>query len=100
MGLTGAELRTAIENDSDFKKLIAGRKKKIKQKAHISDDEFKKYVLSTDADYEILARIKKLEKQNLSTSDRKIVELIRTQLELDWRSPILIKLDKLIKKYI
>jgi len=37
--------------------------------------------------------------ENLSAADKEILEFIRTQLELDWRSPILTKLDKLLKKY-
>ena len=98
-GLVGAELRQAIENDGDYKELLSRRKSKLKQSLHISDDEAKKYVLSTDADYAILAKIRQLEQQNLSAADKEILEFIRTQLELDWRSPILTKLDKLLKKY-
>jgi len=98
-GLVGAELRQAIENDDSYKELLARKKSKLKQRVHISDDEARKYVLSTDADYEILAKIHKLEMENLSAADKEILEFIRTQLELDWRSPILTKLDKLLKKY-
>jgi|SRR3989344_4603436 len=98
-GLVGAELRQAIENDGGYKELLARKKSKLKQRVHISDDEAKKYVLSTDADYEILAKIRELEMENLSAADKETVEFISTQLELDWRSPILAKLDKLLKKY-
>ena len=98
-GLVGAELRQAIENDDSYKELLARKKSKLKQRVHISDDEARKYVLSTDADYEILAKVHKLEMENLSAADKEILEFIRTQLELDWRSPILTKLDKLLKKY-
>ncbi|HCM51739.1 TPA: hypothetical protein DIS56_01245 [Candidatus Saccharibacteria bacterium] len=75
------------------------RKTRLKQRGHISDDEAKKYVLSTYTDYEILAKIHQLEKQNLSPGDKEFVEFIKTQLELDWRSPILAKLHELLDKY-
>ena len=98
-GLVGAELRQAIENDGTYKKLLARRKSKLKQRVHITNDEAKKYVLSTATDYKILTKIHELEMENLSAADKEIVEFIRTQLKLDWRSPILAKLDKLLKKY-
>lgn len=62
-------------------------------------EEKKKYVLKTDQDYEILDKIHQLEKQKLSAEDRELIKFIRTQLEDDWRTPIIKLLDKLLKKY-
>lgn len=58
-----------------------------------------KYILKTKKDIEILKLCKKLEKLRLSADDRKLVSLIRTQLEKDWRKHLLIKLNKLLEKY-
>lgn len=98
-GLSGDDLRHALENDNEYQKILADRKKNQKVTLNITDDEVKKYVLSTDADYEILAKIHQLEKYNLSNTDKELVRFINTQLELDWRSPINSRLDALIDKY-
>ena len=58
-----------------------------------------KYVLKTKKDIEILNLSKRLEKPKLSKADRDLVTLIKTQLERDWRKYLIIKLEKLSKKY-
>jgi hypothetical protein len=58
-----------------------------------------KYILKTKTDIQILNLCKKLEKAKLSKNDRALVTLIKTQLEKDWRKHLLIKLNKLSKKY-
>lgn len=65
----------------------------------ITPAEKKKYVLSTDADFEILAKCKQLEKLKLTKEDRYFVEFLKTQLEDDWRKPLLKTLNRLLKKY-
>lgn len=59
----------------------------------------KKYVLAEKRDFIILDKIYQLEKHSLSTSDRKLVKFIQTQLERDWRTPIIKLLNQLLKKY-
>ena len=59
----------------------------------------KKYVLSTDIDYQILEKIKLLEKKNLKKEDAVFVKFIRSQLEREWRKPLLKMLDRLLSKY-
>ncbi len=59
----------------------------------------KKYLLLEKRDYEILGKIYKLEKQKLSREDKKIINFIRTQLEKDWRKPLLVFLNGLSRKY-
>lgn len=65
----------------------------------VTAEEKKKYVLKTKQDYEILAKIKQLEKKKLSKPDRELVAFLRTQLEEDWRTPVILQLGELLKKY-
>ncbi|NTV24520.1 MAG: hypothetical protein HGA85_09250 [Nanoarchaeota archaeon] len=67
---------------------------------HISEADKKKYLLPKQADYEILTLCKELEKKDLTKDERLLVKLIKTQLEKDWRRPLLKKLEQLKKKYI
>lgn len=64
-----------------------------------SPEEKKRYILSEEKDYMILEKIHELETKNLSTEDKKLVKFIRTQLEKEWRTPIIKFLDKLLGKY-
>ena len=74
---------------------MAKKAKKFK----ITKKEKRKYVLSTNQDYKILAKIHQLEKLPLSPDDKELINFIRTQLEDDWRTPISELLIKLLKKY-
>ena len=58
-----------------------------------------KYVLSVKLDYEILEKCKQLEKLILDSSDKAFVRFARTQLEKDWRTPLLKKLNNVLRKY-
>ncbi|MBI2589223.1 hypothetical protein HYW35_03440 [Candidatus Saccharibacteria bacterium] len=98
-GLSGDKLREALENDREYQKLLKERKSKLQASNEVSSEEANQYVLAADTDYEILSKIHQLEKQNLSATDKEFVRFIRTQLEFDWRSPILVKLDELLSKY-
>lgn len=98
-GLSGENLRQAISKDQEFQQILTSRKVKLSKEYEISAEEDKKYVLSTDQDYEILGIIHQLEKEELSADDRKLVDFIRTQLEDDWRNPILDILGELKNKY-
>ncbi len=95
-GLKGNSLRKALENDKEYQKALGERKASLREKLKFSKAEEKKYVLSTDEDYEILSKTKKLEKSKLDKSGMELVRLIKTQLELDWRKPLLKKLDWLL----
>ena len=65
----------------------------------VTESEKNKYVLKTEQDYEILTKIKQLEKKKLSSEDKKLVAFLRTQLEEDWRTPLIQFIDRLLKKY-
>jgi hypothetical protein len=58
-----------------------------------------KYVLKTERGTEILNLCNKLLKNKLLKSDRDLVLLTKTQLEPDWRKPLLMKLNKIVNKY-
>jgi len=72
----------------------------MSKKFRLTKFEKSKYVMSTEKDFEILAKIKKIEKiKKISNQDRDMIKFIRTQLERDWRAPLLKSLDKILKKY-
>ncbi|NQS90058.1 ClbS/DfsB family four-helix bundle protein [Patescibacteria group bacterium] len=75
------------------------RKSKLRKKFKASNKDLKRYVLSTNQDYEILEMIYKLEDKKLLAQDKRLVQLIRTQLEDDWRAPLQKILGTLFKKY-
>ena len=58
-----------------------------------------KYALKTKRDIEILNLCNELLKIKLTKSDKDLVLLIKTQLEMNWRKHLLTKLNKLAKKY-
>ena len=72
---------------------------KNKSKNKGIDSENKKYILKTKRDLKILNLCKKLEKAKLSKSDKNLIVLIKTQLERDWRIPLLKELKKILIKY-
>ena len=55
--------------------------------------------MSTNEDYEILNKVKKLEKSKLKKEDKMLVWLIKTQLEFDWRQYLIQTLNRLFSKY-
>lgn len=93
------KLRKALEKDKEYQKLLKERKRKLNKQLKVTSAEKKKYVLSTNTDFEILAKCKQLEKLKLLKEDRNLVKFIKTQLEYDWRKPLLKTLNHLLKKY-
>ena len=65
----------------------------------LTKTEQRKYVMSTNEDYEILQKVKKLEKLKLTKEEKILVWLIKTQLEPKWRKYLLQTLNNLFKKY-
>ncbi len=64
----------------------------------ITKADKKKYALVTKLDSKILIKIKKLEKKKLNKEDKRMLKFIKTQLEYDWRKPLIKELDKIEKK--
>ncbi len=95
----GARLRKVLTKDKEYQKLLKERKQKLTKQFKITSAEKKKYVLLTDTDFEILGKCKQLEKVKLNKDDKFLVEIIKTQLEADWRKYLLKTLNKLMKKY-
>ncbi len=100
LGYKEMALVKALARDKNYQKLLKKRKNKLRNCAKATPVEKKKYILSTNADYEILEKVKQLEKLKLINHDRKIVKLIRTQLEREWRKHLLKKLNEMLKKYV
>ena len=98
-GFKGEALRNALENDTEFQKLLKERKAAIRNKYGITEQEEKESILPNEEDYEILSIVKTLESKNLTDNDHEIVELIKNQLRDDWRTPLLDRLKQLIQKY-
>ena len=98
-GLSGSKLRKALESDKEYQKVLSDRKTRLTKKFKIISGEKKEYVLSTNQDYEILGKVKQLEKQKLSVVDRRLIKFIRTQLRQDWRTPIIELLNDLSERY-
>lgn len=99
LGYSGNKLRKVLAKDKGYQKLLKERKQKLTKQFKITPTERKRYVLLTNTDFEILDRCKQLEKLRLSKEDRFLVRLIKTQLEDDWRKPLLKTLNRLLKKY-
>ncbi|HIG97196.1 MAG TPA: hypothetical protein HA230_02520 [Candidatus Aenigmarchaeota archaeon] len=72
--------------------------KKLTKEYSITKSEKKKYVMSTSEDYEILQKVKKLEKRELTKDDKILIKLVRTQLEREWRKHLIIVLNKILRK--
>src|SRR3989344_4681886 len=84
-GHVGNKLRKILEKDKDYVRLVKLRKERLTKELSLSTNETKKYVMSTDKDYDILSKVKVLEKLKLNKEEKFIIKLIRTQLEHDWR---------------
>ena len=98
-GLRGDKLRRATQNDREYVAILRKRWLKLTESFPVEAKDRKRYILSTDQDYQILGRIYELERKKLSDKDEALVKLVRTQLEHHWRTPILRFLNQLLKKY-
>jgi len=98
-GLRGTKLRKATENDQEYMKILKKRQANLTKKFPVKPQDKKRYILSTDQDYQILWKIYDLERKNLSDNDKVLVKLMRTQLEHHWRAPVIKFLNQLLKKY-
>lgn len=70
---------------------------RLAAKISLTKREKRKYVMSTDQDYEILSKIKQLGKCDLNKQEKLLIRLIRTQLERDWRKWLIKELDKILR---
>ncbi|MEK6928775.1 MAG: hypothetical protein AABW65_02370 [Nanoarchaeota archaeon] len=61
--------------------------------------ERRTYVLKEPEDITILLKIKEVERCRLSKSDKKIVELLRSQLKKNWRDPLIHHLNTMLRRY-
>ena len=99
LGYTGDDLRNALLKDREYQNLLKKRKAILGRRNKTSSSDKKKYVLSTSTDFEILAKCKRLENSPLNKEDMLLVKLIKSQLESEWRQPLLKLLNKFLQKY-
>ena len=99
MGYKGDKLRKVLEKDKEWVNLVKERRGRASKKIKLTKVEQKRYVISTSEDYEIMRKIKQIEKLKLSNDERFFISLLKTQLEDDWRKPLIKGLDQLLKKY-
>ncbi len=99
LGYKGDKLRQKLQQDKQLQQLLKKKRKKLTTSIKATSSEKRKYILSTDKDFEILSKCKKLKKIKISKEDKEIVNLIETQLKPEWRDPLVQTLSKLIKKY-
>ena len=98
-GYRGDRLRKALQADKEYQETLKRKRGKLTSRVKTTRAEQQRYVLSIDTDFAILSRCKKMEKQSLSSDDRRLVRLIKSQLEQDWRKPLSAELKKLETKY-
>src|SRR3989338_312898 len=99
LGYKNSKLKKVLEMDEEYQDLLKERKNELTKKFKLSAIENKKYILSANEDFEILKSCKKLEKLELSNEDRILVELIKTQLENNWRIHLIKISENILKKY-
>lgn len=73
--------------------------KMMRKQFPLTQTEQKKYVMSTNKDYEILKKVKQLEKLKLKKEDKLWTQHIKTQLERNWRKYLIQTVNRLLKKY-
>ncbi|MBI4434939.1 hypothetical protein HY635_03980 [Candidatus Uhrbacteria bacterium] len=98
-GLLGEALRRALAEDEEYQRLLAERQSTIARGIGVTAEEREQYVIATERDLDILDKVKRLDRCTLSEDDARIVALIRTQLEHDWRTPLLAELNRLMGHY-
>ncbi len=64
----------------------------------ITKIEKKRYAFPKKIDLDIFIRIKKLENKKLNKEDKRMLKFIKSQLEYDWRKPLIKELEKIEKK--
>ncbi|MBI4163440.1 MAG: hypothetical protein HY512_01140, partial [Candidatus Aenigmarchaeota archaeon] len=74
LGYSGEKLRRALLKDKDYFIILNERKRKLAREIGVTKSENRKYVLSTDLDYQILEKIKLLESKKLKKEDAVFVK--------------------------
>ncbi len=98
-GIRGEALRRALADDGEYQRILAEKRGAIARDLNITTEEQERYVIATERDLDILGAVQQLEQCALSDCDARIVALIRTQLEHDWRTLLLAELDRLMEQY-
>ena len=66
-------------------------------KLRLTSLEKKKYAVKEKTDLKIFIKIKKLKNKKLNKEDKRMLRFIKTQIEWDWRKPLIKELNKIEK---
>ena len=66
-------------------------------KLRLTSLEKKKYAVKEKTDLKIFIKIKKLKNKKLNKEDKRMLRFIKTQIEWDWRKPLVKELNKIEK---
>lgn len=69
------------------------------EKFLIKPRDKKKLRMDEKRDYQILKKVYQLEKRKLTREQKELVTFLKTQLEDDWRAPLIKYLNKLLKRF-
>lgn len=98
-GYRGDRLRKILTKDKEWFKLYKKSQQKLTKSFPLTKTEQRKYLMSTNEDYEILKKVKQLEKLKLTKDEKSLIWLIKTQLEFDWRKYLIQTLNQLVKNH-
>ncbi len=88
-----------MAKNKEWVRLYKKRQQKLTKRFPLTKTEQRKYVMSTNEDYEILKKVKQLEKLKLTKEEKSLIWLIKTQLDFDWRKYLIRTLNQLIRKH-
>lgn len=77
-GYSEETLRKALEKDKEYQKALRKRKQELSKQA-TTPLEKREYVLSMNADFEILKKCKQLQKCKLSNPNKQLIRLTKSQ---------------------
>ena len=98
-GLRGNKLKQALKRDKAYSAAMEkSRKEAAKKGFEISKTDLEKYPLVRLIDFEILYKCRLAQKKKLSKEDKKMVKMILSQLEYDWRRPLKKEIERILKK--
>lgn len=98
-GLRGNKLRQTLKRNKAYSAAMEkARKEAVEKGFMVSRADLEKYPLVKLFDFEILYKCRQAQKKKLSKEDKRMVKMILSQLEYDWRKPLLKEINRILKK--
>lgn len=96
-GLRGDKLKMALKRDKTYSAAMEkARKEAAKKGFAVSKADLEKYPLVKLFDFEILYKCRQAQKRKISAEDRRMVKIILSQLEYDWRRPLKKEIERIL----